>query len=268
MGEKLSFEALAAIENEREQVEKTYELFNEDSRLNRSQAARVEFLTTTRYIDRYLKPGMRLLDIGAGAGEYSLYYARQGYEVCALELSPANIAAFEKKMTPGLRISLRQGTALDLSAYEDASFDVVLLMGPLYHLHSASDRQQAIAEARRVCKPMGTIFFAFISNDMIPLTELMYRSDYFTTGEYDKESFKMEDFPFVFFTVDQCRQMLREAGVDLFHELASDGVSELLEAQINAMDAANYQQYLRYHFYCCEKPEMLGRSNHLLFIGR
>ena len=62
----------------------------------------------------------------------------------------------------------------------DASFDIVLLMGPLYHLHSADDRQQAIAEAKRVCKPMGTIFFAFINNDMIPLTELMYLPDFFT----------------------------------------------------------------------------------------
>ena len=173
MEDKLTFEELAAIENEREQVEKTYEIFNEDTRLNWSQAARVEFLTTTRYIDRYLKPGMRLLDIGAGAGEYSLHYARQGYEVCALELSPANIAAFEKKISPDFNLKLQQGTALDLSAYEDASFDMVLLMGPLYHLHAAEDRQRAIAEAKRVCKPMGTIFFAFIGNDMVPLTELM-----------------------------------------------------------------------------------------------
>jgi len=267
MKEKLTFEDLYKIENEREQVEKTYEIFNEDSRLNHSQAARVEFLTTTRYIDKYLKPGMRLLDIGAGAGEYSLHYARQGYEVCSLELSPANITAFEKKITPELNLELRQGTALDLSAYADASFDVVLLMGPLYHLHSAEDRQNAIAEAKRVCKPMGTIFFAFIGNDMVPLTELMYRPDYFMTGDYDKESFKMHDFPFVFFTVNECRQMLRQAGINLFHEIASDGVSELLAAQINAMDEENYQQYLRYHFYCCEKPEMLGRSNHLLFVG-
>ena len=267
MSEKYTFEQIQAIKNETQQVALTYEVFDEDSRLNRSQAARVEFLTTIRYIDRYLRPGMRVLDIGAGAGEYSLHYARQGYEVCALELSPANIAAFEKKRTPDLKLDLRQGNALDLSAYADASFDIVLLMGPLYHLHSADDRQQAIAEAKRVCKPMGTIFFAFINNDMIPLTELMYLPDFFTTGDYNHETFKMDDFPFVFFTLDQCRQMLRQASINILHTVASDGVSELLARQINAMNEENYQQYLRYHFYCCEKPEMLGRSNHLLFVG-
>ena len=41
-----------------------------------------------------------------------------------------------------------------------------------------------------------------------------------------------------------------------------------MEEKINAMDAENYAQYLRYHFYTCEKPEMLGRSNHLLFVGK
>ena len=79
------------------------------------------FLTTVRYIERYLKEGDRILDIGAGAGEYSLYFARKGYEVSALELADANIAAFRKKLTPEDRIDLVQGNALDLSRYADKS---------------------------------------------------------------------------------------------------------------------------------------------------
>ena len=47
-----------------------------------------------------MKDGDKILDIGAGAGEYSLYFARKGYEVSALELADANIAAFKKKLTP------------------------------------------------------------------------------------------------------------------------------------------------------------------------
>lgn len=61
--------------------------------------------------------------------------------------------------------------------------------------------------------------------------------------------------------------MLREAGVRVLHEIAADGVSELMEEQINAMDGESYRQYLRYHFYICEKPELLGMTNHLLFVG-
>ena len=49
--------------------------------------------------------------------------------------------------------------------------------------------------------------------------------------------------------------------------MATDGVSEFLQAELNALDDAGFEQYLRYHFYICEKPELLGMSNHLLFVG-
>lgn len=264
----MDFEQLRQITDEAEQVAKTYEIFNEDRRLNRSQAARVEFLTTTKYIEQYLKSGDKILDIGAGAGEYSLYFAEKGYEVNSIELSPNNIKAFEKKITEKHNIKLRQGNALDLSCYADKSFDIVLLFGPLYHLHSEADRQKCIAEAKRVCKDDGCLFFAYIANDMVILTELCYNIDFFKGNTYDHETFKCEDFPFVFFTLDQCRKMLADGGINVIKEIASDGVSEMLEEKINALDEESYQQYLKYHFYICEKPEMLGHSSHLLFVGR
>lgn len=263
----MNFEDILKIEDETERVQKTYELFNEDTRLNHSKAARVEFLTTVRYIEEYLKPGGKILDIGAGAGEYSLYFARKGYDVSALELSENNIKAFRKKISPEDHIHLIQGNAMDLSCFEDDSFDIVLMLGPLYHLSRDEDKQTCIAQAKRVCKPGGKIFFAFISNDMVILTEFSYRPDYFTAGDYNKETFRLDDFPFVFHTVERCREVLRAGGIRILKEVASDGVSELMEDKINALDEEGYRQYLRYHYYICEKPECLGMSNHLLFIG-
>ena len=248
-------------------VQEIYRRCNENSRLNKSNAARVEFLTTVRYIEKYLNPGARILDVGAGAGEYSLYFARKGYEVSALELADANIAAFRAKMTNDDPIDLVQGNALDLSRYNSESFDIVLLFGPLYHLHAEADKLRCIEEAKRVCKPGGKIFFAFISNDMVILTMQQCQDDYLVNGDYNKETFRLDDFPFVFHTVDCCRGLLGNAGIQILHEVASDGASELLQELVNGLDEASYQQYLRYHFYICEKPEFLGMSNHFLFVG-
>ena len=132
----MNFTDIHEIKDETQQIQAIYQVFNEDTRLNHSRAARVEFLTTVRYIEKYLTPGMRILDIGAGAGEYSLYFARRGYEVCALELADRNIETFRKKLCKKDPIELVQGNAVDLSRYGDESFDVVLVLGPLYHLHS------------------------------------------------------------------------------------------------------------------------------------
>ena len=254
------------VKDDAELVQKLYEDFDENTRLNCSKAARVEFLTNTRIIEQYLKQGARILDIGAGAGEYSLYFVRKGYSVSAIELAESNIHAFRRKLTSEDRIDLDQGNALDLSRYEDNSFDAVLLFGPLYHLHEVKDRHRCIEEAKRVCKPDGKLFVAFISNDMVFLTEFIKRSDYFANGYYDKKTFRLDDVPFVFHTLDACRDLLRGSGVKILREVASDGVSELLAEKINAMDDENYAQYLRYHEYICEKPELMGMTNHFLFV--
>ena len=256
-----------AFSDDAELVQEVYRQFDEDSRLNKSKAARVEFLTTVRYIEQYLTPGARILDVGAGAGEYSLHFARKGYQVSALELADANLAAFRVKMRSEDAIDLVQGNALDLSRYDSDSFDVVLLLGPLYHLHEEADRLRCIEEAKRVCKKDGKIFFAFISNDIVILTMQQCQEDYLMNGDYNKETFRLDDLPFVFHTVDAARGLLQKAGIRVCREVAADGFSELLQELINGLDEASYQQYLRYHFYICEKPELLGASNHLLFVG-
>lgn len=263
----MDFETLKTIADEREQVNRTYEIFNEDQRLA-SRAAHVEFLTTTRTIEQYLRPGAKMLDLGAGAGAYSLYFARKGYCVDAVELADNNVRAFRAKLTDDLPVRLRQGTALDLSAYADKSFDAVLVMGPLYHLHSAADRQTCIREAMRVCRDDGVLFFAFINHDMVFMSELGYNPRYFSNGDFDPETMRLNDFPFVFFTLDECRAMLRKAGIAIEREIAVDGASELMAERINGMDDTAYERYLKYHYMMCEKPEQLGFSNHLLFVGR
>ncbi len=262
----MNLDPLLTIQNDEELVQHLYRIFCEDTRLNGSQAARVEFHTTLHYLEPHLFPGAQVLDIGAGAGEYSLHLSRRGCQVTAVELAQANLEAFREKLRPEDSIDLRQGNALDLSAWANDQFDAVLCLGPLYHLHAPEDRQQAIREALRVCKPGGVALFAFIQNDMCILTEMTYNSHFLTGDSYDHETFRLHDFPFVFATLDDCRAMLRQAGAQLLHEVASDGPAELMANTINALNEAEYRQFLRYHFLTCEKPEMLGFSNHLLFV--
>ena len=95
-----------------------YNTYDEDSRLT-SRHGSVEFLTTMRYIQKYLETDSRILEIGAGTGRYSHALARQGYLVDAVELIQHNIDIFQKNSSPEEKISIIQGNALDLSAFSD-----------------------------------------------------------------------------------------------------------------------------------------------------
>lgn len=263
----MKMQDLYNIEKEEERINALYNIFDEDSRLS-TKAARIEFLTTIRQIQKYLKPGMKILDLGAGTGEYSLYFAKKGYEVTAIELVDKHAKRIKKKSTPDMNLEVFQGNAKDISIIEDNSFDIVLCFGPLYYLEKVEDKMKCIEEVKRVCKDNGKMFYAFIANDMIIATETMcYNPEFLKEDSYDHKTFKVEDFPFVFHTVENCRNLLKVSNVKIKAEVAADGLSELLADKINVMDNKSYEQWINYHFYCCEKPEFLGASNHLLFVA-
>ncbi|MCR2044053.1 class I SAM-dependent methyltransferase [Anaerosalibacter massiliensis] len=254
------------IKNEEDRVSALYDIFDESTRLS-TKATQIEFLTTIRQIEKHLKPGMKILDLGAGTGEYSLYFARNGFEVTAIELVEKHVMQIKEKINSEMSLQLFKGNAIDISMIEDKSYDIVLCFRPLYHLVKIEDRMKCIEEVKRVCKDNGKMFFAFISNDMVILTETMcYNSGFLNGDTYNHENFKLVDFPFVFHTVEDCRKLLRDSNLVINSEVAADGLSELLADKINNMDDESYRLWLNYHYYCCEKPEFLGASNHLLFI--
>lgn len=125
-----------------------------------------EFPITCRHIDRYISKGnCSILDIGGGPGRYAFHLAKSGHKVALLDLSPGNIA-YAKAKASELGISLSDyivGNAVDLSGFSGDQFDLVLVLGPLYHLDNTDDRQSCIAEAVRVLKKGGVALFAFIS---------------------------------------------------------------------------------------------------------
>lgn len=260
-------EEILRLESEEKRVSAIYDIFNESTRLS-TKATQVEFLTTVRQIERYLKPGMKILDLGAGTGEYSLYFAKKGFEVTAVDIVEKHVNEIRDRISKDISLEVFQGNAIDLSIIRNKTYDIVLCFGPLYHLQKNEDKLKCIEEVKGVCKDNGKMFFAFISNDMVITTETMcYNSNFLKESSYNHETFKVVDFPFVFHTIDECRKLFKDSKLTICREIATDGLSELFADKINRMDDESYKAWLNYHFYCCEKPEFLGASNHLLFIA-
>lgn len=176
-----------------------YNNYDEDKRLTVKYGT-VEFLTTMHYIEKYLKSDNRILEIGAGTGRYSHTLACKGYTVDAVELIEHNIEVFNKNTIPDEKITITQGNALDLSSFSDDTYDITLLLGPLYHLYSKEDKQQALSEAIRVTKKGGVIFAAYVISDGCLLDEGFKRNninvaEYIKKGLLDSETFAAKSEP-------------------------------------------------------------------------
>ena len=252
-----------------------YNSYDEDSRLT-GQYGAVEFLTTMRYIEKYLKPGDRILEIGAGTGRYSHALARQGHHVDAVELVAHNIAVFRQNTLPGEDVAIMQGNALDLKAFDDEQYDLTLLLGPLYHLYSKKDKEQALSEAIRVTKKGGVIFAAYVISDGCLLDEGFKRgnidvADYIEQGLLDGETFAARSQPKDLFELvrkEDIDDLMTAFSTTRLHYAASDGCALLLREAIEAMDEETFDLYLKYHFATCERADLLGVTSHALDIFR
>ena len=250
-----------------------YSSFNEDARLM-SKHGSVEFLSTMRYIDKYIKPGDRVLEIGAGTGRYSHALARQGYAVDAVELVEHNIEIFRNNIQPDETITVTQGNALDLSGFSDSQYDITLLLGPLYHLYNKEDKRQALSEAIRVTKQGGVIFAAHVISDGCLLDEGFNRgninvSEYNEKGLIDPETFASKSQPKDLFELvrrEDIDELMSVFPVSRLHYAASDGCSLFMREAVDAMDDKTFEIYLKYHFATCEREDLLGVSSHVIDI--
>ncbi|MDJ1644868.1 class I SAM-dependent methyltransferase [Streptomyces pakalii] len=133
------------------------ETVNEDSRLRSSADGRMELVRTQELLRRFLPPApARVLDVGGGTGIHAEWLVKDGYDVALVDPVPRHVEAASAVCSAVV------GDARDLPEPDDA-FDVVQLLGPLYHLPDAADRRRALAEASRVAKPGGLVAAAAIN---------------------------------------------------------------------------------------------------------
>lgn len=249
-----------------------YNRIDEDSRLL-SKHGRIEFLTTVKYVEKYLKDGMRIMEIGAATGRYSHYFAQKGFKVDAVDLVERNIEIFKTKTLPDEKVNIKQGNALDLSDYPDNSYDVTLLLGPMYHLYTADEQQKALSEAIRITKPDGYIFAAYcmLEPSMFGCFKNNRIDKLIEDGEFDPVSLDAYFPPhgiFKVYTKDEIFDLTKIFGVKRLHFVATDGYTCHMKESVDQMDDETYDLFLRYHFKNCERQDLIGMSHHTLDVLR
>ena len=248
----------------------------EGGRLERHQLERD---ITWLYLDRYLPSEGAILDIGAATGGYTLELAKRGYSVTAVDLSPKQLEVCRKLVVDeGLegKVTFLVADARDLCDIKDDTFDVVLLMGPLYHLVMEEDRKTALKEAFNKLKPGGVIFSSFISRYGI-LGDVMKNIPQWIEGQSEVRSIMEQGkdpdgmhrggFRGYFAEVSEITPLHEKVG---FKALVVAGVEPAIsadDASYNRLDGTRRKLWLDLLYEVSTEQSIIAASRHLLYIG-
>ncbi|MEU0278421.1 methyltransferase domain-containing protein [Streptomyces sp. NPDC006195] len=251
------------------------ETVNEDSRLRSSADGRMELVRTQELLRRFLPPApARVLDVGGGTGIHAEWLVKDGYDVALVDPVPRHVEAASAVCPSAV------GDARDLSELSD-SFDVVQLLGPLYHLPDPADRHRALTEAFRVARPGGLVAAAAI-NRYASLFEHVTYAHLHTDRIHDSVSKILETAVYdgtrgftlsYFHRAEELVAELVAVGLTDVQVFGIEGPAWSLvktaeqqpgegptdELIASAMDAARLAE---------PYPELLAASSHLLAVGR
>lgn len=135
-----------------ERVKNYYSTFDEQHRLDDAEG-KLEYEISLKLLLKYIPQGSRILDLGGGAGKYSIELAKRGYPVTLADLSQKLLLQAKEEVLQN-RVPNIEGidcvNAVDLSIYSSNHFDTVILFGPLYHLLGEKERERCITEVSRI----------------------------------------------------------------------------------------------------------------------
>ena len=237
------------------ELEKYYNKFNEEKRL-KSRHGQVEFITSMKYIHKYLPKRehgqVKILDVGAGTGRYSVALAEEGYDVTAVEEIPK-----------GHKIAVK-----DIAEGEN-----IILFGPMYHLYTKEDKVKALMEAKRVLKDEGTILVAYTMNEYSVLV-YGFRENHIQecleNGKLDA-NYRVCPSPedlYDYVRLEDIDSYNEAAGMERLQIISADGPSDYMRQVLNTMDEKTLQTFIDYHLTTCERPELVGAGSHTVDIIR
>jgi ubiquinone/menaquinone biosynthesis C-methylase UbiE len=259
-------------------VEKYYNE-NVQAEWERLERHKIEFYVTLRTLTEFLPAApARLIDIGGGPGRYAITLAQRGYRVTLVDLSNSSLElAQQKAVEAGVELDgFIHASALNLTDITKASFDAVMLLGPLYHLHKLEERQTALQQAHRLLKPGGLIFASFITRFAgfrdaavhgysFVLDDPAYSEKLLATGVHDNGTGFTDAY---FVHPNEVVPLGESAGFTTLRLMGCEGILAGHEEYVNSLTGADHDFWLDINYRMALEPCLLGASDHLLYIGR
>lgn len=253
-----------------------YNSIDEGHRLNRNYSRRLEFYTTRKYILENIKQGDVVADIGAGEGVYTFEIADKCSKAVAFDIVPKHIEKINqiKQEKNSTNIEAVQTSILDIDKKYDSSFDVVLCLGPYYHLRKKQERLASLKKCYDLLKPNGTLLISYLNRyasvstfykfSKFPSKEML---DEWQKDEYTKE-FGFDNFMDISFCSDpeMTENELKLCNFQIEKNIGTDGMFSLVTKQMESMTEEDFENLLDFHLKNCEDRHLIGMNNHGLII--
>lgn len=228
----------------------------------------VEFEVTMHHLHRFLKPGMQILDIGAGTGRYASALMAEGYSVKAVELVKRNIDVFLER-EPGADVV--QGDARNMPFIPDATADITLLLGPLYHLIGDEQKLMALKEAKRVTKPDGFVIVAYLMNEYSILSYCFDEeriADLMARGVVDNDFHirAQDDELYDYVRMEDVNRLNAMAGLERVTVFSPDGAADYMRTRLNRMSDETFRLFIEYQKRISERMDLIGAGSHIVDV--
>lgn len=258
-------------------VIESYENYKEEDRLTTNNARKIEFINTVRILGEHINKKSKILDCAAGTGVYAFYFAERGHDVTATDITPRHIDIINKNLSDKqYNMKTAVMDAVDLSVFDDDTFDVVLNMGPFYHLITEEQRNKCISECIRVLKRNGILVTAYIPRFYVFQYVAMSDSRYLDIGlakqlietgilrHSDEKCFWTDTY---YSSKEEMEQLYSSKGLKITDHFAQDGTAPLLSHKVDQWNETEFDTWCQYHYSICREPSILGASNHVIIIG-
>lgn len=237
-----------------------------------------EFIITTHMMNRYIKPGDKILDIGGGPGRYSIYYAQKGCDVTLVDLSSENVRfALEKSKKMNTSIKAFSGDARNVNKMLDDKYDHIFIMGPMYHLLHEEDRITALNSALSLLKDRGLLYISFIlifsgmiyGMKYMPQMLLMDPEQIFIDAVLKDKSYGGDAFTKAFFIRQKdILPFFAKFPLKKKHLFGQESILSPCEMNILNQPKEVVDKWIEVAETLCERDELLSYSEHAMYIGQ
>ena len=258
-------------------VVESYENYKEENRLTTNNARKIEFITTTKILDELIPSKCKILDCAAGTGVYAFWLAEKGHDVTATDITPRHVNIMNQTLAK-TKHSIHTAVldATDMSVFEDETFDVVLNMGPFYHLITEEQREKCLSECYRVLKKGGLLVTAYIPKYYVFQYVAMSDEQYLDhalakqlveTGVLRHDDEKCFWTDTYYSSKEEMEAVYNRHKLKIVDHFAQDGLAPLLHEKVDNWNEEQFKIWCDYHYSICRENSVLGSSNHVVIIG-